>query len=55
MQKEQVLKRFLLQTPVRLEPAIGMPQLNAVVLIINDSTGKTESIRRIFEPVVFND
>jgi metallophosphoesterase (TIGR00282 family) len=55
MQKELVLKRFLRQTPVRLEPGTGMPQLNAVVLSINDTTGKTESIRRIFESVIFND
>jgi len=55
MQKEQVLKRFLLQSSIRYEPATGMPQLNAVVLTINDTTGKAESIKRIFEAVTFHD
>jgi 2',3'-cyclic-nucleotide 2'-phosphodiesterase len=55
MKKEQVLKRFLTQSAQRFEPAEGMPQLNAVVLAINDTTGKTESIQRIFELVTFHD
>jgi len=53
MKKEQVIQRFLLQTPIRFEPATGMPQLNAVIVIINDTTGKATSIKRIFEPVTF--
>lgn len=53
MQKELVIRRFLLQTPVRFEPAESGPLLNGVIIDIDDSSGKAVSIARIHERVVF--
>jgi calcineurin-like phosphoesterase len=49
MKKEGVIKRFLLQSRVKLVPADGAPILNAVVISVDDETGKAISIKRIFE------
>ncbi|MCD5401899.1 YmdB family metallophosphoesterase, partial [candidate division NPL-UPA2 bacterium] len=44
---ELILRRFLTQLPVRFEPAEDGVQLSAVVLDLNPSTGKADSIERI--------
>lgn len=46
-QKEPALQRFLTQMPVRLEVAKKDPLLCAVLLTINDETGRCEAIERI--------
>ncbi len=54
MKAEGVLRRFLLQTPVRCEPAGEGPMLNAVVVVVDDDTGRALSIRRVFERIRFS-
>jgi metallophosphoesterase (TIGR00282 family) len=44
-----VLERFLTQMPVRLEPARGPAILSAVLLEVDESTGKATRIQRILE------
>ncbi|PLY04664.1 MAG: TIGR00282 family metallophosphoesterase [Desulfuromonas sp.] len=46
-QKEPALERFLTQLPVRLEAAKKDPLLCAVLLTINEETGRCEAIERI--------
>jgi 2',3'-cyclic-nucleotide 2'-phosphodiesterase len=53
MKKEQVTRRFLLQTHVRFEPADDLPMLNGVIVDINDDTGRAVAIDRIFERMTF--
>ncbi len=53
MKKNLVIRRFLLQTHVRFEPAGGGPMLNAVVVDIDDNNGKSRSIQRIYERLEF--
>jgi metallophosphoesterase (TIGR00282 family) len=53
MKKDAVVKRFLLQTHVRFEPAVSRPMLNAVVVEIDDATGKAQSIVRLYERMTF--
>jgi hypothetical protein len=48
-QKELALQRFLTQLPVRLEVAKKDPLLCAVLLTIDEKTGRCESIERIQE------
>jgi metallophosphoesterase (TIGR00282 family) len=48
MDKEMVIRRFWTQLPVRFEVAKGASnQVNAVVIDIDDKTGRSRSIRRI--------
>lgn len=47
MTTEASMKRFLTAMPVRFEPASGRVRLNAVVIDVDDSTGKALSIRRL--------
>jgi 2',3'-cyclic-nucleotide 2'-phosphodiesterase len=54
MKSDLVLKRFLLQTPVRFEPSDDRPMLNAVSIDVDDGTGKATAIERIFERVHFS-
>jgi 2',3'-cyclic-nucleotide 2'-phosphodiesterase len=49
MSKEQVLKKFMLQTHVRFEPSEKSPMINAVILDIDEQTGKAHSIVRVYE------
>jgi hypothetical protein len=51
IKKENVIKKFLLQTPVRFEPSESGPMLNGVVVDIGDSDGKALSITRIYERI----
>jgi 2',3'-cyclic-nucleotide 2'-phosphodiesterase len=53
MDKENVIKKFVLQTHVRFEPSELSPMLNAVVVDINEQTGHAISITRIFERLRF--
>src|SRR5579862_908034 len=46
VKKELILQRFLTSLPVRMEAARGAPELHAVILEVDDSTGKAISIRR---------
>jgi metallophosphoesterase (TIGR00282 family) len=54
MKAAGVIRRFLLQTPVRFEPSDKGPMLNAVLLEIDDATGSCLSIRRVFERITFS-
>jgi metallophosphoesterase (TIGR00282 family) len=47
--RELALERFLTQMPVRLESAKGPSLLSAVLLEVDEGTGKATAIRRIFE------
>jgi hypothetical protein len=54
MKKEQVLRRFLLQTPTRFEPSNDGPLLCGAIVDILDATGKAQSITRVCEQVRFS-
>lgn len=47
VKKEIIINRFLTQLPAKFELANGPVQLNAVVLDIDEETGKTRQIERI--------
>lgn len=49
MDRERILERFLTQLPVRFEVAKGQAQLNAVVIDIDETSGKARGITRIME------
>ncbi len=49
MDRERILERFLTQLPVRFEVASGPAQLNAVVVEVDESTGRARAITRIRE------
>ncbi len=51
MQKDGVLKKFLTRMPSRFEVAGGNVIINAVVIELNDVTGKAQSITRIQEVI----
>lgn len=56
MQREAVLRKFVTQLPARFTADEGKWQLNAVVIQIDDSTGKAkqiEVVRRFEDEVVF--
>lgn len=46
VKRDAVLRRFLTALPVRLEPAKHDAQLHAVVVAVDESTGKAHAIRR---------
>lgn len=50
--KEQILSRFITQLPTKFEMADGDIRLNAVVIDIDEKTGKADSIKRIQEKLV---
>jgi len=54
MKHDQVITRFLLQTRVRFEPSEKGAMLNGVVIDIDDTTGTSRSIKRIFERLTFD-
>ncbi len=54
MRPDQVIRRFLLQTHVRLEPSDKGAMFNAVIVDVDDATGKARSIERIYERIVFD-
>ncbi|GAB7388331.1 TIGR00282 family metallophosphoesterase [Bacillaceae bacterium] len=47
MEKEAVLKKFLTQLPIRFEVEKGRAQLNAVLIDVDEQSGKAEAIQRI--------
>ncbi len=49
MDREKILERFLTQLPVRFEVASGPAQLSAVVLDVDDTSGRARSIERVLE------
>jgi len=49
MKTEQVLQRFVDQMPARFEVGRGAPLLQAVLVDVDESSGKARSIRRIRE------
>jgi metallophosphoesterase (TIGR00282 family) len=49
MDRERILERFLTQLPVRFEVATGPAQLNAVVVDVDEESGRARSISRIAE------
>jgi 2',3'-cyclic-nucleotide 2'-phosphodiesterase len=53
MKKEQVISRFLLQSHVRFEPAADLPMLNAVIVDIDEATGRARTIERVYERMTF--
>lgn len=52
MKPEGVVKKFILQTYVRFEPADDSPMINGVIVDVDDTTGHATSITRVFERVV---
>lgn len=47
VKKDPVIEKFLTQMPKRFEPANGLYQFNAVIIDVDEQTGKAVSIRRI--------
>lgn len=54
MDAEAVIRRFLLQTHTRFEPSSKGAMLNAVVIDVDDTSGKALAITRIFERISFS-
>ena len=46
VEKETILRRFLTALPVKMEPAKGKVELNAVIVEVDEATGKALSVRR---------
>ena len=53
MKLETILQKYLYQSHIRFEPATEGPMFNAVVLDIDDKSGKANTISRIFKRVTF--
>lgn len=53
MDQKTVIRRFLLQTPVRFEPSESAPMFNGVIISIDDVSGKATSITRLYERITF--
>ncbi len=51
MRREIVVKRFLTQNRVKMEPSDEGPMLNAVVIDIDERSGHARSIERLYERV----
>ena len=47
MEREAVLNRFVNGLPARMEPASGNPRLQAVVITVDDATGRASAIERL--------
>ncbi len=47
MEREEVIQRFLTQLPVRFQVAKGTAQLDAVLVEVDEQTGKALAIQRI--------
>jgi 2',3'-cyclic-nucleotide 2'-phosphodiesterase len=46
VETEIVLRRFLTAIPARLEPARYAPELHAVIVDVDEATGKARTVRR---------
>jgi len=53
VKKEQILKRFLTGMPERMSVASGSRMINAVIVDVNEKSGKAEGIKRL--KLVFED
>lgn len=49
MDRERILERFLTHLPVRFEVAPGPAQLNAVIIDVDETSGRTRAITRVQE------
>jgi hypothetical protein len=49
MKRDVVVKRFLTQNRLKMEPAEEGPMLNAVVIDVDDRSGRARSIERVYE------
>jgi calcineurin-like phosphoesterase len=47
MDREAVLNRFVNGLPARMEPASANPRLQAVVVTVDDATGRASDIERL--------
>jgi hypothetical protein len=47
MERETVLPRFVTGLPVRMEPATANPRLQAVVISVDDASGRAIAIERL--------
>ncbi|MBE0657680.1 MAG: TIGR00282 family metallophosphoesterase [Bryobacteraceae bacterium] len=47
VEKEMIIKRFLTQLPMRFEAAKGDPQLRAVVVAVDEETGRSTAIKPV--------
>ena len=47
VEKEMIIKRFLTQLPMRFEAAKGDPQLRAVVVAVDEETGRSTGIKPV--------
>jgi hypothetical protein len=54
IKKHLATRRFLLQTPVKFEPSSDAPMLNAVIVDIDETTGKALFIERLYERMSFS-
>lgn len=54
MKPDAVIRRYLLQSFSRFEPSSEGPMLNAVLIDIDDESGKATAISRVFERIVFS-
>ncbi len=54
MKKEQVIRKFLLQTPAHFEPGDEGPALCGAIIHIDDATGRALSISRVNERIGFS-
>lgn len=54
VRKEIIIQKFLTKRPVKFEPALGPAGYNAVVIGINEKTGRAESILRLRETAVIS-
>jgi calcineurin-like phosphoesterase len=52
MKKEIVIRKFLTKMPTRLEPAEGPGGYGAVIVEINEATGKAKEILRFRENII---
>jgi hypothetical protein len=46
VEKDVILHRFLTALPVKMEPAKGKVELNAVIVDVDEATGKATAVRR---------
>lgn len=49
MERGRIIERFLTQLPVRFEVATGPSQLNAILIDIDETTGRARSVHPLFE------
>lgn len=53
VERDVIIKKFMTQMPTKFEPAQGSAQFNAVILEVDNNTGKTLNIERINKIINF--